>query len=131
MDPRVKPAGDGSGHLEVRRLLRPDLVAITPTAQLTGRHSMPGADAVSVVVGSEPAKLRAIARPTFVIAGQVDPADRLKVGGEPDDASGECQSLSRLNLPGSNGLGGEVDGVQMADGKDEQSDRRDGFEGAY
>src|SRR5215475_106424 len=86
-----------------------------PCSSAGVRGRCAGVDAVSVVVGSKLAKLTAIARPTYVVAGQVDAGRRLKVGGEPDDASGECQSLSTLNLPGANGLRGEVDGVQMPD----------------
>jgi hypothetical protein len=83
--------------------------------------------AASASWGCKPAK-PAVARPPFIIGGRVDTARRLKIGGEPYDASDECQSLGRFNLAGSNGLRREVDGVQMAESKDEQSARQDGFE---
>jgi hypothetical protein len=79
------------------------------------------------IMGCTPAQLFAVARPPFSIGGQVDTARRLKVGGEPYDASDASQSLGRFTL-GSNDLRREVDGVQMADSKDEQSARQDGFE---
>jgi hypothetical protein len=58
------------------------------------------------VTGCKPAKLSAVTRPPFIIGGQADTARRLKVG-EPDDASDECQSLGRFNLPGSKASGVE------------------------
>jgi hypothetical protein len=60
--------------------------------------------AASASWAASPAKLSAVVRPPFIIGGQVDTARRLKVGGEPYDASDEGQSLGRFNLPGSNGL---------------------------
>jgi hypothetical protein len=39
-----------------------------------------------------------VARPPFIIGGQVATVRRLKAGGEPYDASDECQSLGRFKL---------------------------------
>jgi hypothetical protein len=109
-----------SGATIGRPALGPGRTQRAPSAiQLPGQEGpQDWRGAASASWAANPAKLSAVVRPPFIIGGQVDTARRVKVGGEPYDASDECQSLGRFNLPGSNGLRREVDGVQMADSSD-------------